>query len=107
MSLRVFPVMEVAMSRTRLALFFSIVVAVTVYAYECRPGVARASRDALAAPALLVLQSSTFQRVVPTASSDSRGVQCMRRTADWERNRTPLSVFFGSIIFLAFIYLLT
>ncbi|MGB7925485.1 MAG: hypothetical protein WCF57_19760 [Pyrinomonadaceae bacterium] len=92
------------MSHTRLIFFFSITIAMTVHICLCQPAIAQ-TRDV--APVLLILQNSTFQRSEQTPSTDSRATQCMRRTADWERNRTPLSLFLGFIIFLASLYLLT
>jgi hypothetical protein len=92
------------MSRTGVTLLFSIIVAMTFQICMCYKVVARPLENS---QAVLMLQSNTFQRASPTPVTDSRTIQCMRGAADWERNRAPLSLFLGFIIFLASIYLLT
>ena len=92
------------MSRLHPILFLTILVTIASLVCLCRPA---SALHRSGAPALLTLQPTTFQRATPTPPQDPRAMQCMRRTAEWERNRTPLSLFLGFIIFLASLYLLT
>src|SRR6185369_8418211 len=95
------------MNCNRLALLFLMVLAVTIAFSFSQAVSVDAAQNATSAQALLMWQSTTFQRVAPTPTPDARQKQCDRRTADWERNRVPLGLFLGFIIFLASLYLLT
>lgn len=95
------------MNRNRLALLFLIPFAVTVYVCFWQAPLVEAGEERTQTRALLMLQSGTLQRVAPTPTPDARQRQCDRRTLDWERNRVPLGLFLGFIIFLTSLYLLT
>jgi hypothetical protein len=94
------------MSQARLALFLLLMMAVIVVLPPLfSPTEARAAGGTL--PATLGMQGGILQRAAATPTPDARSRECMRRSADWERNRTPWSLFLGAVIFLAAIYLLT
>lgn len=95
------------MNRNRFALLLLMALAVTVHECFWQAVLADAGEEQAPTQALLILQSSTLQRVAPTPTPDLRQRQCDRRTLDWERNRVPLGVFLGFIIFLMSLYLFT
>lgn len=101
----------IVMSQTRLAL--SLLTVVPLIALVClrAPIDVRAGMQTVAnVPFAPGLQGGLMQRATPTpgsAQSDTKTRECMRRSADWERNRTPWSLSLGIIIFLATLYLLT
>jgi hypothetical protein len=95
------------MNRNRFALLFLITLAVTVHVGSWQTVLADAGQKTVATQTLLLLQPSTLQRVEPTPTPDARQKQCDRRTLEWERNRVPLALFLGFIIFLISLYLLT
>src|ERR1044071_8978856 len=50
-------------------------------------------------PALIILQSSspsgTLQRAPTPSTTSNRDIECQRRHADWDRNRSAWSFFWG------------
>lgn len=98
------------MTCTRLASFIPAVLLFTALGGLPQRADARswASGGLPPAPAALMLQGGTFQQSAPAAAAQNeRERLCMSRRGDWERNRTPWSLFLGFIIFLTTLYLLT
>jgi hypothetical protein len=56
-------------------------------------------------PAMITLQSSspsgTLQRAPTPSTTSSRDIECQRRHADWDRNRSAWSFFWGFTFYLA------
>lgn len=97
------------MSRTRTVLLFLIVPAVVAGLTSLTRAHARTNGGgaAVVSPVLFGMQAGTLQRATATPTPDARQKLCTSRRADWERNRTPLSLSLGFIIFLMSLYLLT